>query len=107
CLGREVDCHLVGTGRRASLAHLIGEASLAGGAGGVVIGTIVGCRRDHNPIAVDVHIDRGCPSPFETRCIYSPYLFPLSAELNGSRCRCRRRSRSWGTVSCTVSAVGV
>ena len=60
-----------------SFTHLVHEASLAGGAGGVVIQTIVRRCRDHNSIAVDVDIGRGRPSPFETRCIYSPQLFPL------------------------------
>src|SRR5437762_7928828 len=39
---------------------------------------------------------RGRPPPFETRCIYSPYLFPLASELNRSRCCCRSRRGGCG-----------
>ena len=100
-LGREIDCDLIGTGRRASLAHVIREAGLAGGAGGVVIGTIIRRCRDHNAIAVDVHIGRGHPSPLKTRCIYPPHLFPLASERDRSRCR------RWCTRLRTVSPTGV
>ena len=92
-LRREIHSHRIGAGLGSSFTHLIHEASLAGGAGGVVIQTIVRRCRDHNSIAVDVDVGRGRPPPLETRCIYSPYLFPLGSELNRSRRRCR--SRSW------------
>src|SRR5438094_7703873 len=52
----ESDCHLVGTGLGASFTHLIREASLAGGAGGISIVARVRCCHDHNSIAVDVDI---------------------------------------------------
>ena len=71
----EIHSHSVGAGLGSSFTHLIHEASLAGGAGGVVIQTIVRRCRDHNSIAVDVDVGRGRPPPFETRCIYSPDPF--------------------------------
>ena len=52
----EPHCHLVGAGLGSSFTHLIREASLACGAGGINIGPRVGYRRDHNSIAVDVDI---------------------------------------------------
>src|SRR5882757_836068 len=99
------ECHydIVGTNRRTSLAHLIGEANLAGGAGGVVIGTIIRRCRNHNAIAVNIQIGRGRLSPFEARCIYSSHLFPLASELNRSRCR----RRSWpGLRAVSPACVG-
>src|SRR5213595_3937098 len=74
----ESDCHLVGTGLGASFTHLIREASLAGGAGGIIIRTIVRRCRDHTrSLAEVVDVGRGCPPPLETRCIYSRDPFPL------------------------------
>src|SRR5262249_37687051 len=78
----EIHRHSVRAGLGASFTHLIPEASLAGGTGGVVIQTIVRCCRDHNPIAVNVDVDRGRPRPFETRCIYVVHLSPLAGELD-------------------------
>ena len=52
----EIHRDSVGAGLRSGFTHLIHEASLAGGAGGIVILTIVGCCRDHISIAVDVDI---------------------------------------------------
>ena len=52
----EPHCHLVGAGLGSSFTHLIREASLACGAGGINIGPRVRYRRDHNSIAVDVDI---------------------------------------------------
>src|SRR5262249_10902728 len=89
----ETHCHSVRAGLGASVTYLIREANLASSAGRVVIQTIVRRCRDHNPITVDVNVGRGRPPPFQTRCIYSGYLFPLASELN--RSRRRRRSRSW------------
>ena len=48
----------------ASFTHLVHEASLASGAGGIVIQTIVRRCRDHISIAVDVDVGRGRAPPF-------------------------------------------
>src|SRR5947199_9351518 len=74
----EIHSHGVRAGLGSSFTHLVHEASLAGGAGGVVIQTIVRRCRDHNSIPVDVDVGRDRSPPFETRCIYSPHLFPLA-----------------------------
>src|SRR6266852_7539366 len=71
----EIHSHSVRAGLGASVTHLIHEASLAGGAGGVVIRTVVRRCRDHISIAVDVYVGRGRSPPFEMRCIYSSDLF--------------------------------
>jgi len=82
-LAPEPHCHFVGAGLSSGFAHLIREASLAGGAGGVVMQTIVRRCRDHNSIAVDVDIGRGRPPPFEPRCIYPPTFFPRALSAIG------------------------
>src|SRR6266567_1392799 len=90
----EIYSHRVRAGLGSSFTHLVQEASLASGAGGVVIRPIVRRCRDHNSIAVDVYVGRSRSTPFETRCIYCPHLFPPGAERDRSRCRCRSsRSR--------------
>src|SRR6266550_9427576 len=93
----EIYSHIVRAVLRCSFTHLIHETSLAGSAGGIVILSIVRRCRDHNPIAVDVDIGRHRSPPFEARCVYSPYLFSLAPEQNGSRRRCRSggSSRRW------------
>jgi hypothetical protein len=55
-LRREIHGHSVRAVLGCSFTHLVHEASLACGARGVVIQTIVRRCRDHNPIAVDVHV---------------------------------------------------
>ena len=55
-LRREIHSHRIGAALGSSFTHLIHEASLAGGAGRVVIQTIVRRCGDHNSIAVDVDI---------------------------------------------------
>src|SRR5205809_5297285 len=92
-LGREIHSHSVRAGLGRSFTHLVREASLASNAGGVVIQTIVRRCCDHHSIAVDVDVGRRRSPPLETRCIYSPHLFPLGGELN--RSRSRRWSWSW------------
>ena len=55
-LGPEIHSYSVRAALRASFTHVIDEASWAGGAGGVVIRTIISCCRNHIPIAVDVDV---------------------------------------------------
>ena len=62
----EIQSHSVRTGLGSSFTHLIDEASLATGAGGVVICAIVWGCRDHISIAIDVDVRRGRPPPSET-----------------------------------------
>src|SRR5437763_6588750 len=61
----EIHSHSVRAGLGASFTHLIHEASLAAGAGGVVIQSVVRRCRNHISIAVDVDVGRGRPPPFE------------------------------------------
>src|SRR5215211_2004108 len=87
----KIHSHSARAGLGASFTHLIAEASLAGGAGGVVIQSIVRRCHDHISIAVDVDVGRGRAPPFETRCIYSAQFLPLTSEQNWPR----RGRRSW------------
>ena len=73
----EIHSHSVRAVPGCGFTHLIHEASLAGRAGGVVIQPIVRRGCDHISIAVDVHVGRGRPSPFETLVFIPPILRPL------------------------------
>src|SRR6266568_5437174 len=84
------------------VAYLIGVTRIATShTDEVLIGPVVGHRRNHYPITVDVDIGRIRSAPGEIHCVPALYPAPRGRQRDHTRgrswrsCRCRCRCRTW------------